>query len=324
MALPANVRRRVQDACAQFNFDAAEIAFIERELESVRTGLYQVKYGPLQVRDLCPVSNEDDPGAETIKINVYDGVGLAKIVASYAKDFPRADVKVTEQRIPVKSLGASYGYNIQEMRAAALAKRPLDQMKAMRAKQSVDQKLERIGLLGDSANGLVGLFNITNAQTLVPGNAAAGTPNGGAATNWKNKTPDEILKDMNAAVSKIKTTTNGMEQPDTIALPIAQEVLISTTARSPTSDTTIKQFFQMNNKGINIVQVPRLTGAGSGSTDRMLVYRAKPDAFQLAIPQEFEQFPPQIEGMEMSVPCHMRTGGLLVFLPLAFLYCDAI
>jgi hypothetical protein len=210
------------------------------------------------------------------------------------------------------------------MRASALAKRPIDPMKAYRARLAVEEKLERIALLGDTPNGLVGLFNVTNAQTLVPGNAAAGTPNGGAATNWKNKTPDEILKDLNNAVSKIKTTTNGLELPDTVALPIAQDVLISTTARSPTSDTTIKEFFLRNNPGINTAQIPRLAGAGSGATDRMIVYRAQPDALQLAIPQEFEQFPPQIEGMEMSVPCHMRTGGLLVFFPLSVLYCDAI
>ena len=82
--LPSNIRATARAYAEQIGFkaDSAESAFIERELESVRTGLYQVKYGPLQARQLIPVSNEDDPGAETIKINIYDGVGLAKIVAS--------------------------------------------------------------------------------------------------------------------------------------------------------------------------------------------------------------------------------------------------
>jgi hypothetical protein len=315
------VRSRVQDAMESVGIkaDSAESAFIERELESVRAGLYAVKYGPLQCRDLLPVSNEDDPGAETIKINIYDGVGLAKIISSYAKDFPRADVKVTEQRIPVRSIGASYGYNVQEMRAAALAKRPVDQMKAQRARLAVDEKLERVAFFGDTANGLVGLFAVTNAQVYaVPLGA------GGSAT-FALKTPDEILKDLNGMWRKSIVTTNGLERPDTLALPANQFGIISTTPRSGTSDTTIKNFFLANNPDVKrIVMVPRLTGQGSGATDRAIMYRAQPDALQLCIPQEFEQFPPQMEGMDMVTPCHMRTGGLLVFFPLSVVYGDGI
>ena len=327
MALPAAVQRRTREVCDNFNFDAAESAFIERELESVRTGLYQVKYGPLQARGLVPVSNEDDPGAETIKFNVYDGVGLAKVVSSYAKDFPRADVKVTEQRVPVRSLGASYGYNIQEMRAAALAKKPLDAMKAYRARLAVEEKLERIALLGDSANGLNGLFGIPNAQTYTPATGASGGITWGNASGVgaANKTPDEILADLNGVWSKIVTTTNGLERPDSIGLPLAQYNVITAKARSGTSDTTILNYFLANNPDVKrVVAIPRLSTAGAGSSTRMICWRSTPDCMQLAVPQEFEQFPPQLEGMEFKVPCHMRTGGVIVFYPLAVCYADGI
>jgi len=321
----ALLKQQISD---HFNMDGAESVFIERQLETVRTKVYEVLYANMQARTLIPVSNEDDPGAETIRIDAYDSFGVAKIIASYAKDFPRADVKAFEMRAVIKSLGDSYGYNIQEARAAAFANRPLDQRKANSAVRAMAQLLERIALLGDVPNNLTGLFNIPNAQLYAVPNAAAGTPNGGLATNWINKTPDEIIKDLNALVKIIRVNSKDVEQADTLCLPIAQHQLISTTARSTVSDTTILAFFlgnQPSTGGIKqVIPVYRLQGAGVNATDRFLAYRRDPDVLQLAIPQEFEQFPPQWEGMEMTVPCHMRTAGVICFRPMAVAYGDGI
>ncbi len=43
---------------------------------------------------------------------------MAKIISSYASDLPRADVKGKPTTAIIKSLGDSYGYSIQEMRAS--------------------------------------------------------------------------------------------------------------------------------------------------------------------------------------------------------------
>ena len=307
-------------ALQNFNLDAAESFFIERQLETVRSKIYEVKYAELVARTLIPVSNEDDPGAETIRYDIYDSVGVAKIVASYAKDFPRADVKVREERAVVKSIGNAYAYNIQEMRAAALAKRPLEQRKANSARKAQEQEVERIALLGDQPNNLVGLFNVPNALGYAAPNNAAGT-----STTWANKSPDEILRDLNGPWKVIRTTTKDVEKPDTMLMPIGQHALISTTPRSPVSDTTILEFFLANNPDIkSVIPIARLAGQGAGGSDRMVVYRRDPDALQLAIPQEFEQFPPQTEGMELSIPCHSRCAGVLVFYPLSICYADGI
>ena len=312
----------------QQKLDGAESLFIERQLETVRAQVYEVLYATLQARTLIPVSNQDDPGAESIRVDAYDSFGVAKIIASYAKDFPRADVKTFEMRAIVKSLGDSYGYNIQEARAAAFANRPLDQRKANSAVRAMAQLLERIALLGDAPNNLTGLFNIPNAQVYAVPNSAAGTPFGGLATNWINKTPDEILKDLNALVKTIRVNSKDVEQADTLIMPLTQHQLISTTARSSVSDTTILNFFLANQPstgGIKqVIPVYRLSGAGVGGTDRFMAYAKNPDVLQLAIPQEFEQFPPQWEGLEMSIPCHMRTAGVLCFRPMAVAYGDGI
>ena len=98
-------------------FDSAEDAsvFFARELDYVKSQSYDVEYPELTALSLFPMSSEVDPGAETVTYYSYDKVGLAKIISNYATDLPRADVKGKPTTAIIKSLGASYGYSIQEI-----------------------------------------------------------------------------------------------------------------------------------------------------------------------------------------------------------------
>lgn len=301
------------------NLDAAENVFFERQLEQVRAQTYDVKYAQLKARMLIPVDNSVDPGAETVKYEQFDMVGQAKIINSYADDLPRADVKAKEFRQPIKGIGSAYGFSVQEIRAAKFAGKPLEQRKANAARRAVEQKIDAIGATGDSDNGLLGLFNQPNALVYT-------VPNGGSGfATFAKKTPDEILADLNGVTNLIVTTTKEIEVPDTLILPVDQYSHIASTPRSANSDTTILDYFLKNNPYIQAVEPwAKLSGAGSGGTDRMVAYRRDPDALMLVIPQEFEQFPPQPEGLEFEIPCHARCGGVQVYYPLSICYGDGI
>jgi hypothetical protein len=103
------------------NLDASENAFFSRQLELTKTRTYDRKYPNLQARNFVPLDPELDNAVETIRLRSYTNVGIAKLIASYADDLPRADVKTDEQLFSVKSIGTSYGYNLQEIRAAQRA-----------------------------------------------------------------------------------------------------------------------------------------------------------------------------------------------------------
>ena len=304
---------------AEYHKDGIDSAFIERQLEAVKAKTYDVKYPNLQARSLLPVSHETPPGAETVKFNSFDMVGMAKIVASYADDFPRADVRVAEIRQVIKSIGSAYGFNVQELRAAAMAGLPLEQRKANAARRAVEQKIDSIAALGDSVNGLTGLLNIANALTYT-------IPNGAAASQaWSTKTGLEILADMNLAAAKIVSTTNDVEHPSTIVIPINQFAIISMTPVNTGIPATILQHFLASSPWVKeVIPWYRMTGAGSGGSDRMLVYDKDPDHLWLEMPQEFEQFPAQQKSLSFVVPCHARTGGVLCAYPLSVLYADHI
>lgn len=302
--------------------DANESIFFARELETVKGRSYDVKFPNLQFAEgnLIPMSFEGDPGDENITYQQFDQVGLAKVIANYANDLPRADVKGKEFTAKVKGLGASYGYSIQEIRASQKVGRPIDQRRATAAKRSVMEKLDRIALSGDASSGLQGLMSSANITEVVLANDGTGS-----LKTFASKTSDQIIRDMHSMANTVNTVTNGVEKPDTMLLPLTQYSLITNKQKSVASDRVIKDFFLTSDISITtIIPVARMIGIGAGSTDRMFVYKRDPEHLTLEIPQDYEQFPAQEKGLEFEVPVHMRTGGVLNYYPLSMAYADGI
>ncbi len=294
------------------NLDSAETLFFSRELEFKKARTYDVIKAPLKSFELIPVSTEAGPGAETISYEQYDSTGVAKIIANYADDLPRSDVKGKEFFAPVKSIGGSYGYTLQEIRAAQMAGKSLEQRKANAAAEAQRQKWNSIAFTGDTATGLPGWLSNAN----VPASAV----DAGASTDteWDTKTPTEILADMNGAVNGVIDLTNGVEQPDTLVLPIKQYTQIATTRQDSGTDTTILEYFLRNSPTVNTVEwANELKGAFTGGTDGFIAYTRSPDKFTLEMPQMFEQLPVQERGLEFVVPCHSRIAGVIIYYPLS-------
>lgn len=301
--------------------DADLTAFFQRQLEYVKSKTYDKKYPELKARMLIPVSFDGGPAASSIVYQQYDQVGMAKLIASYADDLPRSDVTAREFVTKIKSMANSFGFNIQEIREAKALGVPLQQRKANSAKRAMLMLENKIAFFGDADAGLLGLFNHPNiSRTAVPLNA------GSTSTLWANKTPDEILKDMNAAGDFVIESTNGVELADTLVLPLKQYNYVKSTARSSNSDKTILQYFNENNGYIKQVEwLNELKGAGTGGTlDAMIAYRKDPDVMELSIPQDFEQLPEEERGLEYITPCHQRIGGVLVYYPMAINFCEGI
>jgi hypothetical protein len=196
---------------------------------------------------------------------------------------------------------------------------PLEQRKANAAKRAILQTEDDIAFNGDSSHGLGGLFSNANVTDVaIP---ADGT---GSSALWTAKTADLILRDMNLLVDTVLDLTKGVEQPDTMIMPLAQYNLISN-KQMPNVNSTVKKFFLENNSYIKNIQVCfKCKGAGVGGTDLFMVYKKDPDKLSLEIPQDFEQFPVQEEGLEFVVNCHSRVGGVIIYYPLSIAKGDGI
>ena len=308
------------------NLDSKQTAFFARELEYVKARSYDVQYPELKATSLIPVSTEAGPGAESITYQQFDRLGVAKIISNYADDLPRADIKGAEFTSPIRSIGASYGYNVQEIRAAQFAGRSLEQRRANSARRAVEEQINKIGFYGNDENGLKGLLTHPNiTRVAVDENA------GQTSTKFADKTPQEILDDLNNLVDGIIDLTNGIEMPNTLLMPIKQYRIIANTRLADGTDTTILNFFLQNSPFIQQVEwVQELKGSGLGAgslsegEDVMIAYDNNVDKLSLEIPQPFEQFPVQEDGLNFKVPCHARIGGVVVYYPLSLALAEGI
>lgn len=288
------------------NLDSAETMFFQRELEQVKAKSYDVLKAPLKAFELIPVDSTTAPGATTVTYEQYDSTGIAKIISNYADDLPTADVKGKEFHSTIKSIGNSYVYSKNDIRAAQFAGKPLNQRKAIAAVEAHRQLMNKLAFFGDSEYGIQGLLTNSNIPS-APVVAGAAT-----TLTWATKTPDEILKDLNSAVSDMLDLTKGVEVPNTIVMPIAQYNHIATTARSANSDTTILEFFKGNNPGIEVTWATELKGAFAGSTDGFIVYNRNPDKLWMEIPMMVQMSPAQEKGLSYSVSVESRFGGVIV------------
>jgi hypothetical protein len=292
------------------NMDAAETVFFQRELESKKARSYDVIKAPLKAFELIPVSTDAGAGAEAIVYEQYDQTGIAKIIGNYADDLPRANVKGKEFTARVKSVGNSYGYSLQEIRAAQFAGKSLTDRQATAAARAQREEWNRIAFFGDAEHGLRGWIGAANVPS-APVTAGAG------GVTWALKTPDEIVKDVNDAINGVIDLTNGAEIPDTVVMPIKQYTQISSTRMASGTDTTILTFLQQVHPTVTFEWANELKGAFTGNTDGFIVYRRDPETMTLEMPVMFEQMDVQQRGMEFIVPCHSRIGGVIIFYPLS-------
>ena len=287
--------------------DAAENAFFARELEYIIPELFEVTYSRINSRMIFPIDRGAGPAAETITYRQFDKTGLAKVISDYASDIPLVNVEGVEFTGRIRSIAIGAKWSIQEIRASAMAGRPLDRQQAEAAREAMLREENRIAFFGDAAYGLVGLFTDTN----VPRVAAPGGV-------WSGKTSAQILADMHNCANAIVENTGDIEVPNTLLLPTEQFNFIASTNAGTGTDTTILRYFLNNNPYITeVMNVRELDGAGTGGVDVMVAYDRNVSKLRMNIPLDIEQLAPQEDGLCVKVPYHMRVGGVTIHKPLS-------
>lgn len=324
------VTPQVLQALTGRRFDAGESAMFLRQLTYIYEQTFDIKYPDLKARKLIPVDSRVNAGADSFVWRQFDKRGQAKVVQNYADDFPNAEVVGQEFQSRIVSLGASYQYTLQDLRAASMAGLPLETRKAETARRVMENLVEAI-----AATGMTGTFGTVPSETndAIPIYGLTNFPNIGINTttnNWSGgATIAQILADVNALQASIFTNSLGIHEPDTLVLPTKLYSFLATTPRSPTfTDDTMLQYILKTSPWLKAIEFwPWLDLAGflqNGSTPgpRVLLYERTPENLQLVIPQEFEQLPPQMIGMSYKIPCHMRIGGVTVRYPKSIAYLD--
>lgn len=299
------------------HLDDAQYAYFERELEYIKRQEFEVEYAELQARKFIPVSNESPSWARTVTYTQWNKVGIWKIIADYSKDLPRTDVKGEQFIAIVRTLGGSYGWNMEEIQEAVATGRRLDRMRALNNREAQMRLENQIALLGDADYGIIGLFNHPNTINIT-------IPNPGLGTEFVNKTPDQVLSDMFNVANGPFDNTFQVEVADTMLLPPAQYNYVGQTRITDTS-ISIVEYFKKNHPTVkNIGWAAELTGLGAGGTDRAFAYRRDPSKLQLEIPREYTALPPEQRNLEYLVNATSKIAGVLFAKPLSSAKGDGI
>jgi hypothetical protein len=288
--------------------DSKYAAFLERQLEFVKTQTYDIKYPALKARLFIPVSAQVPTGAASHLYRQWDEYGKARVISNYGDDFPRVGTGVKEFSGTIKSIGASYSYSVEDLRRSAFAGTQLDSRLARSARNAIEFELDELAAFGHKESNLLGFLN----NPFVP--IEQGKPWFGT----QNKTSRQIMDDLAELVTKMVETTNELHAPDTILLPIKHFAYIAQTPVSDKSETTILKAFLANS--------PYITGIDSWQklNGRAVAYKRSPEILELEIPQEFEQFPPQPRNMEFVINCHAKFAGVTIYYPKAVRYLEGI
>ncbi len=308
-------------------FDAqAALGFLLSQVTNIESEVYAIRYADIQYPKLVPVDTSGYPWARTVTYFTYDHVGQADWMNGDASDMPFAELARTKFETTVESAKIGYRYSLEEVNQAMLVPgMNLSADKAAAAKRAADELVERVVISGDARKGFLGLVNQTVVPQVAVPNGASGSP------LWANKTPAEILADVNNALVGAWSTTNQVELHDTVLLPVPQYGTLASTPRSTTSDTTLMTYLQANNvytsttgQPLTVRTVRQLAGAGAGGSNRMITYRRDPQVLKFHMPMPHQFFPPQQRMLEFIIPGMLRLGGLDVRLPRGMSYNDGI
>jgi hypothetical protein len=313
-------------------FDSAEDAsvFFARELDYIKTRTYDKLYPQLTALTHFPVTSEISEAAETATYYGYEKTGMAKIIASYADDLPRADIKGEPFTAFIREFGIAYGYSVQEMAASRMAGKSLDVRKGEAAKWAIDEGTNRVAWAGDPDSKINGVLSPGNNIPLYVLPQTATPPAGVTAnlTSWRFKTPEEIIADISGMQQFVSSTTLGVERPDTLLIPTDLFIELSN-KQLPHTSVSVLTYIRENAPFLKEIRDAPELNANSFSTNifstpaapvgTALLYTNDPEKLAVEIPLPFTQLPPQFKNLEIVTPCRQRIAGVFIYYPLSAL-----
>lgn len=304
------------------------LAFVTRQATFIEPTVYQTRYQDIQYSQLVPVDTTAPEWVPSVTYFSLDGYGRAEWFNALSDDMPKVGITREKFETTVSLAGIGYGYDLDEIGQAMLLGINLTNDKALLARRLAEEKIDRTVLGGDPAKGFVGLFTATTpSATTAPADGASG------ATTFASKTPDQVLRDINGALTGIFTTSLGSEMADTIVLPYSVLLDLSTRRIDAVNQTTILEWIERNNIYTRTTGQPlTIRGvfgyadtAGAGGTKRLVAYRRSPEVLKFHMPMPFRFLPVWQTGpAKFDVPGIFRLGGLDIKRPVSVRYLDGI
>jgi hypothetical protein len=311
------------NAIPQMRDAQAAYGFVTSQGRNIETAIYRRRYPNFEYASHVPVVTEGNPWAIGTQFRISDWAGKARFVSGKAKDIPF--VKTTRELASHDFLmvAAGWEWSIEEVEQAQLYGVNVRDDDAMAGDAAVQQKLYEVAMVGDTEAGWTGLVNNPNVPTAAGGYGV-----------WSGNSVDEILTDINAGLSTVRTQTDEVEFADTVRLPPEAFRYIATKRLGTDGSMgTILEYVRKNNiytaetnNALDIAPLRDLADIPNGGDGgRAIYYRKDPEVlrFHLPLPRRVLAVN-QVGLMAFEQGVIARTGGTEIRLPKAMFYQDGI
>ena len=191
-----------------------------------------------------------------------------------------------------------------------------------------DKLIDRNVYVGFSKVTSTGLCNNPN----VTRSSAEAHTEGGADTEWRYKTADEILNDINKAISSLWRDNDCSSDalPNHILIPVEQFGMLVTRKVSDDSERSILTYVLENNLtaqqggSLTISPCKWCAAVGSSSSDRMVVYMNRVDRVCFNLTQPLRRMDTEYSEMRIKIPYIAQFSEVRFLYPSTVRYLDGI
>lgn len=303
------------------------LSFLVQQATVIEPQVYRIQYPDLQYSQLIPIDTSANEWAKSITFFSMDRVGGADWFSHLATDMRIADVNRAKFEVGIEMAGIGYRYSLEELGFAQMIPGTnLGPERAAAAKRAAEEFIDVRAFTGDTAKGWEGLLN-NSAVTRVDA-TADGT---GSSRLWSDKTGDQMIRDVNAALTGIYTGSSTVEMADTVLVPPSALITLSTTRLTNTGENALAWLMKYNvltlqtGQPLTIRGVLGLESAGTAGVGRMVAYRKDPSVLKMHLPMPHRFLPVWQTGpMVFDVPGIFRMGPVEIRRPSAVRYVDGI
>lgn len=313
------------------------LAYYVNQLENLDKRLYEplvsVTWGrDIKLRSGITLSDESTsfiqsafaaPGTLSANLGTNLG-GNMPWISPETTVIPGVSVNGQKVVLPLRPLAREVSYTSIELARSQNTQQPIDVQKINALNTLYQMNTDQMVYIGSSDVGATGLVNNAAVTQSFVANGVSGS------SLWVNKTPDEILQDVNAQIVATWAAAGYAVCPGKLLLPPAQFGYISSQKVSSAGNVSILKFLkencislEINGTALEISPVKWLTGAGSGGDDRMVAYTNSEDRVRfpmVPIRRETAYY----QGIRFAAPYLWAFGQVEFVYPETVSYADGI
>lgn len=315
-----------------FRTQDSALAFYQNQLEAYDPKLHEPLTSFTWSRDV-----KLRPGitlgqeATSFMLSSYGGVGTLQNnvgnfpwISAETTAIPGVSVNGKKVVLPLRLLAREVTYTSPELERSQNTNQPIDVQKLAALNYLYQMNTDQMVYIGSADVGATGLVNSPTVTATTVANGVSGS------SLWINKTPDEILADINQLLSDTWAAAAYSAAPMKIGLPPAQFGRLAAAKVSSAGNVSVLNFLKqntismtVNGPELEIVPMKWLVGAGAGSTDRMIAYTNDENMVRFPmVPIRRET--PYYQGIRYTAPYLWAFGEMEIVYPETIRYADGI